>query len=293
MSNKIQKFNKEEWPEGLFEIPQKPKGLFIRGEFPSKDTHKFLCIVGSRKHSNYAEETIKKLLSGLRGRNIVIVSGLAIGIDTIAHEIALENNLKTVAVLGTGVSEDAIYPVTNRKLSEEIIKKRGCLISEFEKETPQVWSFPARNRIMAGMSDAILVIEANEKSGTLITARMALDYNKELLVVPTTIFSNYGQGSNRLLREGAKPVFTSEDILEELRLPIKFNHSSPSGEDSRIQALNKSEKQILKLIKNEINTFDEMILNSDFDSPTLSQILMEMEIKGLIVKNIGRYEVLI
>jgi DNA processing protein len=288
MSGKISKFQKKDWPEGLFEIPQKPKQLYIRGKFPDKDTHKFLCIVGSRKHSGYAEEAIKKLVSGLKGKNIVIVSGLAIGIDTLAHKAALENDLKTVAVLGTGVAKDAIYPMTNRRLSEKIIGEGGCVLSEFEKETPQQWSFPARNRIMAGISDTILVIEANEKSGTLITARMALDYNKELLMVPTTIFSNYGRGSNRLLREGARAVFESKDILESLNLPVEEAAAKAAATN-----LNKKEKQILKLIRNEINTFDEIILNSKFDSPTLSQILMEMEIKGLIIKTLGKYESLI
>lgn len=286
MSKETTEFNKENWPKALFEIPQKPKKLFIRGNFPDQCTHKFLCIVGSRKHSGYAKEAIEKLISGLKDRNIVIVSGLAIGIDTIAHECALKNNLKTIAVLGTGVDKDAVYPTTNRRLAEEIINKEGCLLSEYKKETPQVWSFPARNRIMAGISDAVLVVEANEKSGTLITARLTIDYNKELLVVPTTIFSNYGQGSNRLLKEGARPVFDSEDILEALGLPIEAAEAKASAAKN----LNSKEKQILKLIREEIQTFDEIILNSEFDSSELSQILMEMEIKGIITKTLGKYE---
>lgn len=290
MNEKSIPLNKNLWPKSLFEIPQKPKKLFIRGNFPDPLTHKFLCIVGSRKHSGYAKEAIVKLVSELKGRNIVIVSGLAIGIDTIAHQIALENNLKTVAVLGTGADKSAIYPRSNAKLAEEIITKGGCIISEFENETPQIWSFPARNRIMAGISDAILVVEANEKSGTLITARLALDYNKELLVVPTTIFSNYGKGSNRLLKEGARPVFDSSDILEALSID-----SSVIGAEDGIQALDlsKNEKMVLKLIRDEIQNFDELILNSKFNSSELSQILMEMEIKGLIIKTLGKYESLV
>lgn len=288
MNEESHELKREFWPRALFEIPQKPKKLFIRGKFPEIEAHKFLCIVGSRKHSPYAIEAIKKLVSGLKGRNIVIVSGLAIGIDTIAHEAALENNLKTIAVLGTGADKSAIYPRTNSKLAEEIIEKGGCIISEFKNETPQVWSFPARNRIMAGISDAILVVEANEKSGTLITARLAIDYNKDLFVVPTTIFSNYGKGSNKLLREGAKPVFSSEDILEELNLPQETER-----QENRNTELSKNEKEIVRLIKEEINTFDELIQNSDFESSELSQILMEMEIKGLIIKTLGKYESLI
>lgn len=290
MNEKSKELNKDFWPKALFEIPQKPRKLFIRGEFPETETHKFLCIVGSRKHSGYAREAIQKLISDLKNRNIVIVSGLAIGIDTIAHETALENNLKTIAVLGTGADKSAVYPRCNQKLAEEIIEKGGCIISEFKNETPQTWSFPARNRIMAGISDAILVVEANEKSGTLITARLALDYNKDLLVVPTTIFSNYGQGSNRLLREGAKPVFNSDEILEELGLDKSV---IPAQAETQSLNLSRKEKQILKLIREEIQTFDEMILNSEFNSSELSQILMEMEIKGLIMKTLGRYESLV
>jgi DNA processing protein len=286
MEGKVKKLDKEDWPEGLFEIPQRPKELFIQGEFPNKDTNKFLCVVGSRKHSSYATEATKKLISGLIGRNIVIVSGLAIGIDAVAHESALENNLKTIAVLGAGVSDQSIYPRSNFRLGKEIIKT-GCIISEFEEETPQPWAFPARNRIMTGIADAVLVIEANEKSGTLITARMALDYNKELLVVPTTIFSNHGQGSNRLLKEGARPVFESSDILD--ALGIKIDNQTKNLE---LKILNQEEKTILNLINKGATTFDEILEESQIDTPELNQILMEMEIKGVIFKTLGRYEII-
>jgi DNA processing protein len=289
MDENIEKLNKELWPEGLFEIPQKPKEIFIQGKFPDKYKYKFLCVVGSRKHSSYAVEAIKKLLSGLVGRNIVIVSGLAIGIDTIAHKIALENNLITIAVLGTGVTNKSIYPRSNFRLAKEILNRDGCIISEFKEETPQVWSFPARNRIMVGICDAVLVIEANEKSGTLITARMALDYNKELLVVPTTIFSSNGQGSNKLLKEGAKPVFDSNDVLEALNMTKNIVIPAQAG----IHALlNINEKVILDLINKGTNTFDDLTIESQIETSELSQTLMEMEIKGILIKTLGKYEII-
>ena len=284
MSEEITELHKDEWPEGLFEIPQKPKKLFVRGKFPDKHAHTFLCIVGSRKHSSYATESIKKLVSGLKGRNIVIVSGLAIGIDTVAHRTALENEITTIAVVGGGVEKDAIYPSINRTLSEEIISRGGCLISEYEKIESKPWTFPARNRIMAGLSDAVLVVEANEKSGTLITARLALEYNKELLTVPTTIFSDFGKGSNRLMTEGARPVFESKDILDTLGIEKSTEQKIQSVE------LNKQEKQIIKLIRNEIQTFDEILLESEMKTSHLSQLLMEMEIKGFINQSLGKYE---
>jgi len=137
---------------------------------------------------------------------------------------------------------------------------------------------------MAGLSDAVLVVEANEKSGTLITARLALEYNKELLTVPTTIFSDFGKGSNRLMTEGARPVFESKDILDTLGIEKSTEQKIQSVE------LNKQEKQIIKLIRNEIQTFDEILLESEMKTSHLSQLLMEMEIKGFINKSLGKYE---
>ena len=211
----IIKLNKEEFPKRLLEIPQPPKQLFVEGILPDENENYFLTVVGSRKCSSYGKEACEKIISELAGHNIVIVSGLAYGIDAIAHKTAMRVGLKTIAVPGSGLSRKVLYPVINRKLAEEILNKGGALFSEFDPEqvaTP--YTFPQRNRIMAGMSHAILVIEAAEKSGTLITARLAVEYNRDLLIVPGSIFSPNSAGSNRMINLGAAAVSSGKDVLD-------------------------------------------------------------------------------
>jgi DNA processing protein len=213
MIDNIQTLKQKYWPKKLFEIPQPPKQLYIRGELPKNQFT--LCVVGSRKHSSYGKEICEHLISGLKGYPITIVSGLAYGIDTLAHKSAIEAGLKTVAVPGSGISDGSMYPKTNLKLAKKIIKSGGCILSEFDPDLKATsWSFPKRNRIMAGLSDAVLVIEAEEKSGTLITSRLATDYNREVLTIPGSIFSSNSKGPHMLIRLGATPITCVEDILE-------------------------------------------------------------------------------
>ena len=194
---KIRQLNKQSFPVGLLEIPQPPHTLFMLGQFPSADT-KFLTVVGSRKFSNYGKEACERIIEGLRGYNISIVSGLALGMDSIAHKTALSVGLHTIAIPGSGLNSNVLYPSTNRYLVEKIITSGGALLSEFESDFRATkWSFPQRNRIMAGIADAVLIIEAEEKSGTLITSRMAVDYNKTILAVPGSIFSDNSKGTNQ------------------------------------------------------------------------------------------------
>ncbi|MEA3398962.1 MAG: DNA-processing protein DprA [Patescibacteria group bacterium] len=203
-------------PEELLEIPHPPKVLYTRGKLPSKE-YTYLTVVGSRKYTKYGQEICKKLIAGLKDKKIVIVSGLALGIDTIAHRTALENGIKTLAIPGSGLDNHVLYPKQNRNLAQEIVDNDGCLLSEMKpNEKPTAYSFPQRNRLMAGISKAVLIIEAQEKSGTLITARMAVDYNRDVLVVPGSILSNNSSGNNKLIQQGATPITCSEDILEAL-----------------------------------------------------------------------------
>jgi len=213
MNTEIKKLSKKEFPSQLFEIPEPPKEFFVRGEMPSNDSV-LLTIVGSRKYSSYGRDACETLIAGLVGYDIVIVSGLALGIDTIAHKAALGAGLKTIAVPGSGLDDKVLYPSTNRLLAKDIIEKGGALLSEFAPDfRATIWGFPQRNRIMAGLSQATLVIEAEEKSGTLITARLALDYNRDVLAVPGSILSQGSRGTNQLLRQGATPITSSEDLL--------------------------------------------------------------------------------
>ncbi|MBI5138803.1 MAG: DNA-protecting protein DprA [Candidatus Vogelbacteria bacterium] len=270
-------------PARLLEIPEPPKQLYIKGELPEFSENKYLTVVGSRHFSNYGKFVCEKLISGLRGYPIVIVSGMAIGMDTIAHRSALSNNLKTVAVPGSGLDKSVLYPRTNVRLAEEIVSSGGALLSEFEpKETAKIYSFPRRNRIEVGLADAILVIEAGQKSGTLITARLSVDYNRTLLVVPGPIFSPHHEGSNQFLRLGATPVLSSEDILDELGFDI-------SKKNFKLE-LSDSEQIIFKLIS-EPRPRDAIIKLSGLPVQECNILLMQMEIKGLIKEMMGEIRI--
>lgn len=176
-------------------------------------------MVGSRRASQYGMDACRELIKGLRGRDIAIVSGLALGIDAEAHKAAMEAGLETVAVLASGLGWDAIYPRNNLRLAKEIVASGGALISEFPPAYgPRRFNFPERNRIMAGLSHATLVVEAELKSGTLITARLALDYNRDVLAVPGSIFSEHTRGPHMLISNGAATISKSDDIIRELGL---------------------------------------------------------------------------
>ena len=284
LMNKIKKLTKEDFPKKLLEIPQPPKQLYIKGEMPDFENGKFIAVIGSRKYSNYGQEACEKIISELRGYDITIISGLAIGIDSIAHKSALQNNLKTIAVPGSGLNSSAIYPSINKKLADEIIQAGGCLISEFEPDfRATTWSFPQRNRIMAGLADVILVIEAEEKSGTLITARMGLDYNKDVAVVPASIFAYGAKGSNNLLYQGATPITCGNDLLKLLNFSTKNN----SGQKIlNLDSFSSDEIIIIKNLKNPISR-DELIKKTGFSTTKINPLISLMEIKGVIKENGG------
>ena len=170
--------------------------------------------MGSREHTEYGKEVVEHLISGLKGYPVGIVSGLALGIDGLAHEAAMRHGLYTLAVPGSGLAESVLYPASHKQLAAEILKHGGGLLSEYPPETSAAkWTFPQRNRIMAGLCKATLLIEATEKSGTLITARLAVDYNRELLAVPGHIFSKNSYGTHQFLKLGATMVTEARDIL--------------------------------------------------------------------------------
>lgn len=282
---KIKKLAKEYWPEGLHEIPQPPEQLYILGEFPEEELV-FLCVVGSRKFTSYGKEVCEKLIAGLKGYPIAIVSGFAIGIDTIAHKKALEMGIKTIVFPGSGLGENAIYPRTNIKIMEEVIDKGGCFISEYEEDFKATqWSFPMRNRLMAGISKAVLVIEAEERSGTMITARLATEYNKDVLAIPGPIFSPNSKGTNKLLRLGATPITNSEELLEALG----FEMSKDEKEDIQqklFDDLSTEEKKVINILR-EAKPRDELIRELGMSIQEANSLLSVMEIKNLIKEELG------
>jgi DNA processing protein len=279
----IYKFQKEYWPEGLKEIPQPPKELWMLGQFPEEDLV-YLCVVGSRKCTSYGREVCEKLILGLEGYPVAIVSGFAMGIDTVAHKSALKAGLKTIVFPGSGLSESAIYPKTNLSLIKEVLHKDGCFISEFEPDfKSERWAFPMRNRLMAGLSSAVLIIEAEEKFGTLITARLALDYNKDVLAVPGSIYSPNSKGTNKLLRQGATPITSAIDLLEALG----FEKEAEEDKQQKLfEDLSFEEKQVVELLREPVPR-DELIRALGMPVAKANAILSIMEIKNLIKEELG------
>jgi len=283
MTGEIKKLPKEKFPPQLLEIPQPPEDLWIMGELPKEDLI-YLCVVGSRKFTSYGKEACEKIIAGLKGYPIAIISGFAMGIDTIAHKKAMQVGLKTLVFPGSGLSDEAMYPKTNVRLIREVLENDGCLISEFEPDFKAThWSFPMRNRLMAGMSRAVLVIEAEEKSGTLITARLTTEYNRDLLAIPGSIFSPSSKGTNRLIRQGATPVTCAEDVLEALGFELKKDENKQA---KLFEDLSPEEKKIIDLLR-EPKPRDDLIRALKMQTSMANSILSIMEIKGLIKEEMG------
>lgn len=271
---------KKDFPPLLNEIPDPPKKLYVRGTLPSTDL-RWLAVVGSRAMSSYGRQACEYLLGGLRGYPVVIVSGLAFGVDAAAHKAALEAGLPTVAVPGSGLDWNVLYPRANVSLAREIVKAGGALLSEFEPDMKAAdYTFPQRNRIMAGLAQATLVIEAKERSGSLITARLVTDYNRELLVVPGSIFSAESRGTHQFLKLGATAVTTPEDILIALGIPTE-DKSAPLLKD-----LSPNEIRVLEIIANPLPR-DLLIETLQLPISDANILLTTMEIKGLILEELG------
>lgn len=272
----IRKLNKKEFPPLLAEIPQPPKDLWLVGDLPPPELT-LLCVVGSRKYTTYGKQVIDHLIGELEGYPIGIVSGLALGVDGLAHEAALKHGLYTMAVPGSGLSESVLYPRSHRNLARTIVDSGGGLLSELEPDTSAaLWTFPQRNRIMAGMCPATLLIEAGEKSGTLITARMCVDYNRELLVVPGNIFSATSRGTHQFLKLGATPVTNAFDILQALNINI-VKDAAPKT----LPLLSPQETQVIALL-HEPTDRDTLIRNLHLSISEAGVLLMQMEMMGLI-----------
>lgn len=274
--------NDPQYPHLLKEIPDPPALLYIRGELLPQDKLS-VAVVGAREYTYYGRQALEKLVPPLVESGITIVSGLALGIDGYAHREALKvNNARTIAVLPTGV--DRVYPACHKNLAQEIINGRGAVISEFALGTPSLPSnFPVRNRIIAGMSLATLVIEASIKSGSFITAKAALDYNREVLSVPGSIFNNKSEGTNGLIKMGAKMVTSVDDIFDELNIDI----IKQEDKVKQIIADSYEEEQILSVLdREEAEHVDKIAKLINIDISVINSTLVMMEMKGK-VRNIG------
>jgi len=268
------------FPTLLKHIHNPPKGLYIRGEIPGDDSPR-VAIIGSRACSEYGISAAAMLSRGLAESGVVIVSGMARGIDAAAHRAAIEAGGKTIAVLGCGV--DICYPPEHDKLMEQITQN-GCVISEYELGTkPQRYYFPARNRIISGLCHAVIVVEATEKSGTSVTANHALDQGREVFAVPGSVFSKVSRGTNNMLKQGAIPATCAEDVLHELKLASWHNTIHEKNSDEKIN-LAPNEKLVydcLGLDKNFAGVhIDEIINKSNLPAQEVQYILMKLEIAG-------------
>lgn len=271
------------YPPLLKEIYDPPALLYIKGRW-EKGLDEFpLAVVGTRQITPYGRQTVLEIVAPLAQAGISIISGLAIGIDAAAHEAALGQNGRTIAVLGSGLDEENIYPTRNRQLAHRIIEKGGAVISEFPTGTlPLRHHFPIRNRIISGLSLGTLVIEAAEDSGSLITARSALEQNREVFSIPGSIFSPISIGPNNLLKMGAKVVTEAQDILDALHL----EKAEEFIENKKILPDTAEEAAILNILTREPQHIDEIIKKTSLPSYLASSTLTLMEMKGK-VRNLG------
>lgn len=258
-----------------------PEEMYLIGELPPPDDYIYLAVVGTRKFSNYGKEACQKIIGGLKGYNFAIVSGLALGIDAIAHRAALDAGLKTIAIPGSGLDFSVLHPRTNHRLAEEIIKNGGALLSEFDWEEPAgLHTFPQRNRIIAGISRATLVIEAPERSGALITANFSLDFNRDVFAAPGSIFSENSKGTNKLIKQGAVPISSADDILDAFDI-------AREGENLKINLpLSPIEEKIISALNGPMNK-DDLIRKLKMPATEINSILTMMQLNNLIKESGG------
>lgn len=262
-------------PDRLKQIPDPPKQLFTKGT-PLEEllTHPCLTVVGSRKVTPYGREVTNRLVTEVAQAGVVIVSGLAYGVDAIAHRAALEAKGLTIAVLPTNL--DKIHPASHRQLAQEIIGKGGALVSEYPPDSLiQKWNFVQRNRIASGLSQAVLITEAGPKSGTLHTAEFALEQGREVLAVPGNITSPNSVGTNSLIKAGATPVTTADDIFQALGVTPPQTKSAPKGDTPAEQA-------ILGLIYQDVRDGQQLLIQSKLEVSQFNQTLTMLEITGKV-----------
>lgn len=281
MKSDLARLVPKDFPPLLREIPHPPKQLYLRGTVPPTDW-KWLAVVGSRALSSYGKQACEYLIEGLRGYPIAIVSGLAYGADACAHKSALNAGLPTIAVPGSGLDYSVLYPKAHVSLAKDIINAGGAHLSEFEPhEEARDFMFPTRNRIVVGLCSAVLIIEAKEKSGSLITAKLTTDYNRDLLVVPGTIFSATSKGTHQFLKLGAQAVTEPNDILKALGIEPRTVGNIDIRDD-----VSDEERAVLQIIATPC-TRDELLSQLDVSAQDANVLLSMMEIKGLIVEELG------
>ncbi len=274
------------YPRLLRKIPDAPYILYTRGAYDWASDRPMIAVVGSRKHSPYGEQAAYHLANDLTRAGFVVVSGLAFGIDSLSHKAALEAQGETIGVLASGITDSDITPHSHVPLAKRVME-HGALVSEFPPGTAVMkGNFVTRNRIIAGLCLGSLVIEASEKSGSLITAELALDYNREVFAIPGSIFSPASAGTNSLIKKGAKIVSGVQDILEEFPKCNLQHLAKKTPNTGAPPGLSNEEKKILSFLSHEPLHVDKIIKATTLETATTNSLLILLEIKGL-VRNIG------
>lgn len=282
MAEASRQLEAREYPAALREIPEPPHPLYARGSWAPEGT-KYLAVVGSRALSSYGREACERLIAGLGGYPVSIVSGMALGADACAHKAALRAGLHTVAVLGSGTDGASLYPRSHAGLAEEILSAGGMLLSEHEdgyRARPE--DFPKRNRIVVGISQAVLIVEAGEKSGTLITARLSHEYNRDLLCIPHRIGDPHGFGANLFLRLGAALIAEPAHILEALGIEPRIENAKAAPN------LMGDEKTLYELLTEPMPK-DELIRASNLTPSAALSALVMLELKGILKEEFGAW----
>ena len=265
-----------EYPSLLRSIPDAPPVLYVKGELSPADRQWAVAIVGTRRATTYGRQAAERLASDLARSGVTIVSGLARGIDAAAHAAALQAGGRSIGVMACGI--DLVYPAEHRRLAAQIVE-RGALLTETPVGAPpEAGNFPARNRIISGLSLAVLVVEAGEQSGALITADRALEQGRDVFAVPGSIFSRASAGTNRLISEGATLVRSTEDVLEALNLKLV----AQQAEAQSVITEDPIESAVLKSISHDPVHIDDIVRDMDMPISQVSSVLAMMELKGLV-----------
>lgn len=293
----------EEWPRRLKAVKPKVKKLYYRGKWDSGIFKKCLAVVGSRKMTQYGEGAVEKILPLVVQNGVTIVSGFMYGVDTKAHKVCLDYGGKTIAVLGTGL--DQLTPKSNDRLYTEVLNNGGIVMSEYEAdEKSQRWMFPQRNRIVAGLAQATLVIEGGAKSGTLITAKITRKQKKLVLAVPGPVESSQSRATNSLIQDGAVLVTSGEDVLRALGMSKGFDKGSHEGSEplcgspscysplfGKTLNMGRVEKQIIEELMREALDMDELSRKLEVSVVELGQKLSKLQLGGMVKERLGKYTV--
>jgi DNA processing protein len=275
------------YPKSLREIHAPPIVLYLWGDLNERDHHA-IGIIGARRTTHYGTESAKKLAYQLAYAGLTVISGLARGIDTAAHQGALAAKGRTIAVIGSGLSK--LYPPENRGLAEKIRDGNGAIVSEFSMEIePDRQTFPMRNRIIAGWSHGILVVEAGLNSGALITASQAIEQGRSVYAVPGHINAPSALGSNRLIQQGAKLVMDASDILDDLQILLPETKPSPEAAARPLPPLSEDERRVYEAINSTETPIDQISAKCDLPSAIVSSTLLRLELKRLVKQLPGKY----